>query len=396
MATASGALAGVSYKIESTRGTTPAGAFIQGRFTDRAAPQAEVGELTSNEVTENRQETTIRSGLRSVSGSLGFELSRIAQDDFFELLTNDSWAALDGTNEDIVGTATASSGVITFTPTDAAAAVDALPGMVAVVKAGDNADLGIALQVTAADATTITLESENTTITDGAAITSLTFGQRLFTTKDAIRTMSMNRRFVDVTRYQAFRGVSVNECTISARPESLVTGTFGLLGLAADAMNQTEVGGTPTANPGAATVAFSPFSGCVFAGGERLAFVTGFDLSVTNNRSAEAVLCQPGPADIFEGVVNVSGSMTLIFEDETFYNAFINETELMGSIRLEDPGGEWMAFGMSRLRFGQPSVEIPNSGPIKLTLPFRALESNTTSTGGTKHSLSIQRSKATV
>jgi hypothetical protein len=77
MATQSGATVTVHLSAPDTNPDTIADYQPQ-RLTDRNGPSLEVGELTSNEVSANRQETSIRSGFQQVTGQVGFELSHLA------------------------------------------------------------------------------------------------------------------------------------------------------------------------------------------------------------------------------------------------------------------------------------------------------------------------------
>ena len=126
------------------------------------------------------------------------------------------------------------------------------------------------------------------------------------------------------------------------------------------------------------------FVDCVFIDNAPNAVVSGLDFTINNNRETLPLLCSAFADDVYEGVANVTGTMTLLFENSTEYNKLQNETESAIDIVLDagdTANEEWMAISFPRVRYQQPSFEVPANGPVVLTLNFRALE-DTAPVGG--------------
>jgi hypothetical protein len=486
MATQSGATVTVHLSAPDTNPDTIADYQPQ-RLTDRNGPSLEVGELTSNEVSANRQETSIRSGFQQVTGQVGFELSHLAQDRLIELATaeefvanesmtvgagtealsvaagNDfvytaatnkldlaqtgatfstTFAAGDLVSFDITGgisgnftgtgvvlaaglaATTISITVISggllaqadiseelFTAvgdvTDAGSPVEgflavgdvaayyeitapvaAEVGMVGVFQVGNG--LGevhkfvgrIGTKSVAGDTLFVMVEISGS-LTAGADQSAASLGGELISRvrKDEMLYSAIRKGYPDAAASgleQVFSGCTVNNLSMSIQPGSLVTGTADILGISAGAL-----AGPYTAqdsgNPGAATTAYSPFASCVGINDGPNAVVSGLDFTINNNRETVPLLCSPFADNVYEGVANVSGTATLLFENEIEYNRFADEEETSLTVALKSVAGssdDMMIVHFPRVRYTQPSFEVPANGPVVLTLNFRSLESD--------------------
>jgi len=500
MAIQSGATVQVAFSANNVSPATAAAGgalFTDARLTDRNGPLLEVGELTSNEVTNNRQETSIRSGFQQVSGQLGFELSYKSQDNLIELATNDEFAKvtladsytltvesagddyawddtaklltigendtatfdLDFADGDLVyftfndgdiagyGTVDATTttldlvlGAVTFTAGDpnggtvsatqrsgagqvyapypehvtptgnggytAATRIllntVALPAPYLVNDAVEGQILFIDNGLTGASAikglfykTSTTKEflllhplgsdfdgesNVNPIAYDGSALAYAPQFSKV--SANAIKYCTILKKYPEAGAgglAQAFGGCTVSSLAMSSTPDSLVTGTVDILGVRATPLDTAYVAEDPAANVGAAETAYSPFSSCVAISGVENAIVSSFDITIANNRETLPLLCSEFAANVFEGVANVSGSLTLLFKDATEYNYFSNETERAVTLSLDSgaaSGDGYMIIHVPRARFTQPSFEIPANGPVVLTLNFRGLESS--------------------
>ncbi len=501
MAIQSGATVKVAFSPNDSSQATVAsgsGTFTDARLTDRNGPLLEVGELTSNEVTNNRQETSIRSGFQQVTGQLGFELSYKSQDNLIELATNDAFAkdtlansytltsesaaddyawndttklltigendtatfATDFADGDLVyftfndgaiaGYGTVNVGTIalelvleavTFTAGDLNGGGDVTatqrsgagqvydPYPEHVIPTGDGgytASSRILLNTAvlpAPYAVNDTTEGQILFIDNGLAganaikglfyktsvtkqflllhplgadfdgesnVSSITYGGSALAYAPQFSKVSANAiKYCTILKQypeagvsglsQAFGGCTVSSLAFSSTPDSLVTGTVDILGVRATNLDSTYNSDNPGANPGAAETAYSPFSSCVAISGIESPIVSSFEITLANNRETLPLLCSEFASDVYEGVANVSGSLTLLFEDATEYNYFANENERAITLSLDSgaaDGSGYMLIHIPRARFTQPSFEIPANGPVVLTLNFRGLESS--------------------
>jgi hypothetical protein len=143
-------------------------------------------------------------------------------------------------------------------------------------------------------------------------------------------------------------------------------------------------------------------NGALYVQGTKIALLTGLDFDVAGNLSSEAVVGSNVKPDIFDGRVAVKGNMTVFFEDATFRDYFLNETEVSINCVFTTGTGataDFIAFTMPRVKVGGASKDDGEKGLVQ-TMPFTALF-NTAGDDGTTNTvtslattLSIQDSKA--
>jgi len=483
MATQSGATVSVHLSAPDTNPDTIADYQPQ-RLTDRNGPSLEVGELTSNEVSANRQETSIRSGFQQVTGQVGFELSHLAQDRLIELATAEEFVANEtmsgSVSEDltvVVGndlvytsatnkldlvqagatfdTSFAADDVVSFSISGASGAftgtglvlsaglapttisitvlsgglldeadlaeqdfnaegsvitsvVDGVAAVGAVAAyydidtpvAGDVGTVGvftaadttgaihkfvgrIGTKSVAGDTLFVMVEiSGSLTVETGQTVVSLGGELMSRVRKDEMLYSAIRKGYPEAANggglEQVFSGCTVNNLSLSIQPGSLVTGTADILGISAGAMEASYTA-QDSGNPGAASTAYSPFASCVGIEDGPNAVVSGLDFTINNNRETVPLLCSAFANDVYEGVANVSGTATLLFENELEYNRFADEEETTLTVALKSVAGssdDMMIVHFPRVRYTQPSFEVPANGPVVLTLNFRSLESD--------------------
>ena len=155
-----------------------------------------------------------------------------------------------------------------------------------------------------------------------------------FVKKSSMKYATIVKDYPEIEVAQAFGGCTVNNLSFSVQPGNLVTGTADILGLEAKPMlgegntagryNYGEIAGfrnTVQANPGTVlgTTAYSPFASCLAIENAPNALCTGFDFTLNNNRETLPMLCTAFADNVYEGVANVTGTMTLLFENATEY-----------------------------------------------------------------------------
>jgi len=125
------------------------------------------------------------------------------------------------------------------------------------------------------------------------------------------------------------------------------------------------------------TTAYSPFASCLHINNIGSGICTGFDFTINNNRETIPMLCSPFANTVYEGVANVTGTMTLLFENADEYNKFQDEVTSEIGVTLAGGGAageDSMFFYFPDVRYNQPSFEVPANGPVVLTLNFRSLQ----------------------
>jgi hypothetical protein len=384
MTQASGNRVSIRYQKEDTMGTSPASPALKILRTVGRGINLEKEVLGSQEVRSDRQVADERHGFRRVSGSIGTEWSLGSLDDMIEGLLGGSWetATLGAA---VVISVTASSKTFTL----ASGTWDAGGFEVGdwVTTAGfTNAGNNGTHLVTSISGTDMVVTTSNTLVdeTPGAAGPTLTLEGRRMKVGTTLNTYTFERAFEDVAQFQLFNGVTINGMALSIEPGSIVGATLSLLGMTSGAMTETSFDSTPTAAPTASP--FNAFDGALYEGGSLLAVVTGIQVNLENNRSLSPVIGSTTSPAVYEGTIQVTGNMTVIFENATLFNKFVNETESELYIKLDDPDGtNFVAITIPRVKYNGAEIDPPQEGPVPISMPFRGLVDSTSGT-----SISIQ------
>lgn len=389
MAIASGAKADLVFKPESTVGTpVDAGttAFYV-RLTEKGAPQLEVGEITSNEVNSDRQQASTRPGAKSVSGQVGFELAYASLVDLAPFMLNGAWNA-EGADTAVAGTVgAASAGVSAASATFAAADYTGSPAPGDVLSIKDaGAETG-GLYMVSTVGTNVVCYEVVPYAAGALAGASFDIGaaSQVRVTGSNMTTMTIQRRFEDAGTnglFQSFAGCAVNDFSFSISTEQLVAGTMSFvgmkdLGIQTDGtkFDSTITVGTIGEAAGSGKNAYSPFGTAIFIDKLGAGCATAFEMTLNNNRTTSTCLGEQTSPGVFEGVAEVSGSVTFLFESQVEYNKFLAEEEFAMAVVLhEGTSSEWTALSFPRVLFNGTSTEVPSTGPVRLTLNFRALQ----------------------
>jgi len=371
MTIASGARVVLGYVEEVTHGVTPAAPILKTLRTTSRNVNLEKEILVSQEVRSTRFRADVRHGFNSVAGNPGFQLSLVDYDDFLQYgLGSSGWVSvttgvttLDATAPSTFSRAAGSFITDGFRPGDWIT----VSGFVA----GANNGLFLVLTVAALSITV----SAVTLVTEAGTGDELILvqGKRL-NAGQTLTTITLERQFQDVTQFQPFRGVAINQTQISVTPKAIAGGSFTLLGMSAGAMDVVSVSGSPPTAPSTNTP-FAAFEGGLYENGILNAVVTSIEFTVNNNRSLEGVIGSRFSPDVFEGDAIVTGTMTVFFENATMFNKFVNETESSIWLKLLAPNlTDFMVFVFPRVKYTGGSMDPPQRGPVPLVMPFEALE----------------------
>lgn len=184
---------------------------------------------------------------------------------------------------------------------------------------------------------------------------------------------------LDITQFRQFEGCLVNSATFNIAPSQMVQTTFDIVG-----RDMTQTGTSLGATPTAATAyePFDSFNGEMLEGGigtaNDLCIVSQLQFSITNDVSpAHVILCTDNvdtAAQMQFGMAAVEGSMTVYYESASLINKFLNETETVLSVTVDDPtGANGYTFYMPRVKYNGAAVPVANMQSRFITLPFVAL-----------------------
>lgn len=201
---------------------------------------------------------------------------------------------------------------------------------------------------------------------------------------------------LDIDEFRQFSGCLVNSATFSIGINQMVQTTFDIVGR--DMVQAQATLGAPSVPMG-----FEPFdgyNGSLLEGGvgtnDDLCILTALQFSISNDVTpAHVILCEGNTdraAQMQFGMATIEGTATVYYEDDALIDKFLNETESVLSITVDDPtGANGYTFYMPRIKYNGASVPLANPQSRLIELPFVALQG----TGATPWSLRLTRSSGT-
>lgn len=194
----------------------------------------------------------------------------------------------------------------------------------------------------------------------------------------------------DIDQYQLYTGCQVNTLNVSIAPNQMVSTTFGIMGY-----NKSISGTGKTLDSVSTNQPFDAYSGDLLigdAGGSGSSVqVTAVDFTLTNNLENAFVIGETDPQCLVRGRTEVTGTFTAHFLDEALINRFLNETETLLDISVNDPtSGNEYSFVFPRIKVNSASAILEGPGMRLVQMEFRALRDDTEGT-----SLIIERPDTT-
>jgi hypothetical protein len=185
------------------------------------------------------------------------------------------------------------------------------------------------------------------------------------------RSYTIERHHQDIGKYLRSTGCNFNTMSLSVAPNSMVTGSFGVIGKGFSVASTAVTGATY--NTESVTAPFDSFSGSITEGGSSIAVVTSLELNIENGMEALYVI---GSSDTLQpsiGKSMVNGSITAYFEDSTLIDKFINETSSSLSFTLTDAAGNDYLFELPNVKYNSGNPEVGGAGAVTVSLDFVAL-----------------------
>jgi hypothetical protein len=185
------------------------------------------------------------------------------------------------------------------------------------------------------------------------------------------RSYTIERHHQDIAKYLRSTGCNFNTMSLSVAPNSMVTGSFGVIGKGFSVASTAVTGATY--NTESVTAPFDSFSGSITEGGSSIAVVTSLELNIENGMEALYVI---GSSDTLQpsiGKSMVNGSITAYFEDSTLIDKFINETSSSLSFTLTDAAGNDYLFELPNVKYNSGNPEVGGAGAVTVSLDFVAL-----------------------
>lgn len=371
----------VRIKKESTWSTAPGTTGAQ--LLRRVSSDLDLRKQTyeSAEIRTDYQVSDFRHGVRSVEGRISGELSPLTYEMLFAAATRKQWAATSALTS-LSLTIAASGDNYTVTRgsgsflTDGIKVGDVIRLTAGSFTAGNLNNNLLVLALTATVATVTTLNGSSLTAEGPIASATVSVpGKRSFvpTSSHTDDSFSIEHWFSDISQSELFRGCKVMNAAVNLPATGIATVDFGFMGC--DVTTATSAYYT---SPSAATSTgvVAAVNGVVRYGSGKVANITGLNFTIDGAMSASPVVGSNTYPDIYEGRVSVSGQFTAFFEDATYRDAFLNETEVSITVAMttgNSNNADFMAFTFPRCKLGGTSKSDGGTGGVVQTVPFTAL-----------------------
>lgn len=330
----------------------------------------------SNEQRSDQQTVDFRHGTRKVDGSLNGELSCLTYQELMEAVFRSAFAA--GATTGAVVTIAADN-LGTFTRSAGSFIADGfkvgdlvlVAGFVTSANNGQWLVLGVTatvLTVAVPDTTTMVDEAA------GASVTILVDGKKL-----QVPSSGHTRDYFTVEQLYEMGATDVSELasdlrvgsmSIQIQPNGMATINFGVMGrdMTSDASSYFTAPAVETV-----TAVLAGAQGALYMAGVAIAVVTGLTIDQNGDMSLVDVVGAPISPDVFNGRFKVTGQFTALFENDTMWQNFKNETELSLVFKLTGGTDQAMVLKLPRIKLGGASKDDKENGPLVQTVPFTAL-----------------------
>lgn len=192
-----------------------------------------------------------------------------------------------------------------------------------------------------------------------------------------MRSFVLERVFNDIGQYEYFTGCEVNTLSFTVEPNSMVTGSIGIVGKNIE-FSTTPL--DPSPDPSLTASPFDGFKGVLEEGGAVIAVITSVEISIDNSIEAQFVIGSDTAEALTAGRINITGTITAFFENMDLLQKFVNETESMLKFTLGDGVRESYVFTLPRIKYSGGENPVDGEGVITLNMPFQALYDECTGT----------------
>lgn len=388
----------VAYKKESSWGTLAGatGAKQLRRVTADFNLTKEA--YTSNEITPSMQTIDMRHGVRSAEGSLSAELSPGTYSDFMaSVLARDF--STGGTTTGASVTIAASGSFFTLTRDAGSWLTDGfyVGNLVRLTGAGlDPANVGNNLLVVTLSALVMTVKvlSSVPLVAEGpiASVNAAIVGKQTYVplTGHTDDSYTVEQWYSDIAQSEVYTGLKIGSFSIDLPATGLVTSSMSFTGKNLESTGNTQYFTTPAATNTEGI--FAAVSGALIVNGVAVALVTSMSINIERALEAANVVGSNFAADVFTGKINVTGNMSVYFEDATFRDYFDDEAKvsiIMALTTGSEKDAEAVVFTMGKVKINSGTGQDAELGILR-SMDFQALQNDVTADGLVGSTIMVQ------
>ena len=223
------------------------------------------------------------------------------------------------------------------------------------------------------------------TTEEKTALTGMTFTLGFKVETGAVReerSFAFEYAMTDIGRYLTYKGSRVDSLDLNIEVGSIVEGSFGFVGMNHDPMSKASA-----MPPGDVLASFEkmPMNSVTDLGYLRIngsnvldgvtSFVKSIKLSVKNNLRGRKAVGVFGNSGIGMGALDITGSIEIYLEDETFYNTWLKNQAVSLEVGLTDNEGYGYLIELPKINFTDGQLNNSEAhADTMLSLPFKAYE----------------------
>lgn len=350
MTLASSNRASLRFIEETVFGETPSSpAFNELRYTGESL-NYNIENVTSEEIRSDRMTADLVQVSGDASGDVNIELSYDAYDGLLEGVMASSWGSTVAVARSDISATTGSN---TFSTAGGDFVADGVKvGQWIEVRGFTTASINGYYRVANVTASTITT-SNDIPASEGAG-DSVTIGGTMIRNGTELKSYSVQKQLEDVTpnSYFLFNGVRVGQLQLNFETNSILTGSFSLMGLGATVSTTGVAGQTEVAAPSNDVMnAVNNILQIEVDNAVSTAFFSNLNLSINNNLRAQDAIGSLPHIGIALSRLEVTGDTEVYFKDNAEYNKYLNATAFSLSFRVEDGAGNAYIFTLPRCKY---------------------------------------------
>lgn len=378
---------GVFIVEETTWGTTPATPALQELRLTGEGINYEIENITSDELRSDRMVSdTVQVG-QTTSGNIDFELSFGTYDSLMESALYSAFVPIDSGNTSDVITAGASGSNLEISVSDtgtitlgSAYTIDVAVGQWVYLNNATTPANNNYYRVTGVAGNVLTVSPLPDT-TEVLEATSTLSSSRLRNAPNAAgiveKSFTVQKVFNDTTvpTYQNFTGMIADTMSLNFEVGSILSGSFGFMGRAAD-IGISQIAGATTVSATTTDVmnSVSNLNNIEFDDADTSASLLSMTLETTGNLRAQKAIGSLPSVGVGTGRLEITGSISLYFEDITEYNKFLQNTSFKVSFRVNDSAGNAYIVTLPKVKYeGMTMVAGGLDADIEMSGTYRAL-----------------------
>lgn len=361
-----------AYRVETAPGVLPTNDATARVFRTNSGPGLALTKkpIPSNEIRATLDMVRPRHGVRAVAGTLMGDMSLTTFDPLIEAAFRGTFAAILTSATFTLTSYVSATGIITRA-TGSFIGEGFKVGDVVFFNSAVGANVSIPMVLIAVGTATATVGNAKS-IQDVSGPTGVTITRPkkvIQSTAPTLRTFSVEHWAATALNSERFLGCRVSSLGFNQPAEGMVGVDVGFMGVdrAIAAAQFFTAASTYTTVPMA-----TPDAIVCYAGGQALA-VQSCNLAIALQTTAPSVVGSVTVPTVFDGVMNVTGSLQIMQQDQTNIAAFQNETPLSLTLLYREQGTfNFNAVSVPTFTLGDATAQnrISPSGPVLETCPL--------------------------